>query len=138
MFTKFFVLLFLLGSQTHASSVDWQLIYEGDEVGGYKSYFDPNSVNVVGTTVYAWGLTDFNKPQAVNFILNTSLSTLSYSEVDCQLKRARSHQLIAHKENMGRGKVVKRVGMTEWFYPPPNSADATVMLITCKLIATLP
>ena len=82
-------------------------------------YLDYERVRKVDGYVYYWVLSDLLNPTEEGY-----LSRTMYLQNDCKLFRGKILNYNHHKEQMGKGTLVKRpvpIKDKGWNYPPPNS-----------------
>ena len=109
------------------SYAKWTKVSEN--MSGDTFYVDFERIRKHGGYVYFWQLDDYLKPTKYG-----DLSDKMYRQGDCKLFRFKYLSLSFHKEPMGGG-----TGDTyspknpEWEYPPPNSAQETILKTVCSL-----
>ena len=103
------------------SYAEWAQVTKG--VDGNTFYVDFDRIRKVDGYVYYWGLTDYLKPYA------GAWSVTSYSQVDCNLFRAKFLAASFHSEPMGKGTVKTGTPPDDWIYPPNSNAESALKFV---------
>ena len=123
--TLVFTLMF-----SSTSFAEWTKM--GVDGNGNTVYVDFERIQNVGGYFYWWVLVDHLEANEYG-----TLSSKSYSQVDCSLFRYQILTYSFHKDAMGEGvgDVSKPVEeMQGWLYPPPDSGQEFVLKTVCAYV----
>nr|ABZ08246.1 hypothetical protein ALOHA_HF4000APKG2J17ctg1g53 [uncultured marine microorganism HF4000_APKG2J17] len=108
---------------------DWTKVGVNEVRNNFTTYYvDFERIKKHDGYVYYWELMDMLKPKS------TYLSLKLYKQGDCKLFRYKILSASGHKEPMGGGTPSTSSNEPEkkWRYPPPNSANESVLKSVCK------
>ena len=122
----FLTTLILTVMFSSTSFADWTKVTEN--IDRTTFYVDFERIRKHGGYVYWWELMDYLKPLKYGI-----LSIKVYKQGDCKLFRYKYLTASPHKEPMGGGTgKTENEPDKEWRYPPPNSANESVLKRICK------
>ena len=104
----------------------------GVDGNGNTVYVDFERIRKVDGYFYWWVLVDHLETDEYG-----TLSSKSYSQVDCKLFRYQILTFSFHKDAMGEGigDISKPSGeMKGWLYPPPDSGQEFVLKTVCAYV----
>ena len=123
-----FTLLFSTLMFSTPSYGEWTKVSE--DVYGITHYVDFERIRKHDGYIYFWLLTDYLKPNKFG-----DLSVKNYQQSDCKLFRFKWLSVSFHTEPMGHG-TVNNIEITgkykDWIYPPPDSAQESILKIVCS------
>jgi hypothetical protein len=126
-FMKKFSALLLTLLISFNSYSEWEKFTVDED--GDTWYIDTNTIKKSLLWVYWWDLVDLQKPDKDGF-----KSDKIYNMGDCAVNSVKAKSRWAHKQSMGRGKGQMASVYSEWFYPPPDSADSRMLNWVCNYV----
>jgi len=113
--------LLLISTPSYA---EW--ILGGTNELGDKFYFDPETIIKKSDTKYVWILTDYGVPLSDN-----TKSGKQLMQIDCELKRSKTHETISYTDQMGKG-TPRRIGGGEWKASAPGTGYYLLLEKVCN------
>ena len=89
-------------------------------------YVETNTIREKNGYVYFWYMTDYLIPSDSGV-----MSTQSYIQGDCNLKRDKTLAFLYYKKSMGNGESTSYTPPDKWHYSPPSSAFSYVLNYVC-------
>jgi hypothetical protein len=112
---------------TNTSWGEWEFGGENFRTGS-KVYYDKDRVRKSGKYIYIWTLIDLLKPNEYG-----SLSSTSYTELDCSIFRFKNLKHQFYNKSMGEGKMTGEwTPKDKWEYPQPNTTGEGLYKKICE------
>ena len=105
----------------------WEKITE--IVDGHVFYVDKDSIKEHNGSVYFWSLVDYPIPND-----NGTMSSQSYYQGDCNLKRDKTLSFSFYKKSMGKGESNSFTPPEKWRYLPSSSASLSILNYVCDQV----
>ena len=111
------------------STTSWgEWSYVTDNVDGVRFYYDKDRVRKSGKYIYIWTLIDLLKPNEYG-----SLSSTSYTELDCSIFRFKNLKHQFYNKSMDEGKMTGYfTPLDEWKYPQLDSVIEVMYNKICE------
>lgn len=122
------VLIVLMACASSIATAAWERVGENKE---YTGYADATTLRKTGHLAQVWVLFDYKAPQ--QFEGKSFLSVREQFEFDCRVERLQLLAVVAHPENMARGKVVYSAVFEheEWQKLRRGTMHATLRQFAC-------
>ena len=121
-----FALLFSTAMSSSPVRAEWTEVSKN--VDGTIFYVDLEKIKKQDGYVYFWELINFLEP-----IGDILWSAKVYIQADCKLFKHKSLSGSFYKEPMGMGTAdTVNSPDKDWFYPPPNSLEETILKKVCS------
>lgn len=117
----------LLVGSVSFSHAEWTLVNENTD--GDAFYVDFERIKKHDGFVYYWGLDNFLKPDEWG-----NLSSIKYTQVDCNLMRRKILSGYTYKEQMSRGNSssIYSPKNPQWVYAIPDSSIEYILKTVCS------
>lgn len=123
-----FITLLLLSSVSAYG--EWVSTASSDSLGGYTTYFDPDTFRPKGNVVKVWSLNDFKTVQIVRGELYWSSKLLD--KYDCTEEQIRNLAYFSYGGQMGTREVqYSDTDPGKWVPVMPNSVGETMWKAAC-------